>query len=129
MKHNQNSNLNKKKILIIDDETILGVSCKRILEQDNYEATYRDNPGQGLADALTGDYDLILLDLLMPEIDGIEILREISTSGIRSGVIIITGYGTDQTAIEAMKLGASDCIDKPFRPDELKTIVEKVLNQ
>ena len=99
MEHNQNSFLNKKKILIIDDETILGISCKRILEQENYEATYRDSSKQGLADALTGDYDLILLDLLMPEIEGMEILRKIRTSGIQSDVIIITGFGTVQTAV------------------------------
>ncbi len=126
MKNNQNDILNKKKILIIDDETILGISCKRILEQENYEATFRNNPKQGLADALTGDYDLIILDLLMPEIEGLEILRKIRTEGIQSDVIIITGFGTIQTAVEAMKLGASDYVNKPFMPDELKIIVKKV---
>jgi len=126
MKHNQDSFLNKKKILIIDDETILGISCKRILEKENYEATYQDSAKQGLEDALTGDYDLILLDLLMPEIEGMEILKKIKTSGIQSDVIIITGFGTVQTAVEAMKLGASDFVNKPFTPDELTIIVKKV---
>ncbi len=126
MEHNKNDFLNKKKILIIDDETVLGISCKRILEQENYEAIYRSSPKQGLADALTGNYDLILLDLLMPEIEGIEILRKLRESGIQSNVIIITGYGTVQTAVEAMKLGASDYVNKPFMPEELKIIVKKV---
>lgn len=126
MKHNQNSFPNKKKILIIDDEAILGVSCKRILEQEDYETCYQDSARKGLADALTGDFDLILLDLLMPEIEGMEILRKIRESGIQSDVIIITGYGTVETAVEAMKLGASDYINKPFMPDELRIIVRKV---
>ena len=59
--------LNKKKILIIDNESIIGISCKRILEQESYEATYCQDPRQGLVEALTGNYELILLDLLMPQ--------------------------------------------------------------
>ncbi len=80
----------------------------------------------GLKEALTGQYDLILLDLLLPEIEGMEILRSIKSKGIPSAVIIITGYGTVQTAVEAIKLGAADYISKPFSPDELIIHVNKV---
>lgn len=115
-----------KKILIIDDEPILGISCKRILEQLNFTAVYRDRSKQGLEDALSGEYDLILLDLLMPELDGMEVLRRLKAAKIETDIIIITGYGTIQTAVEAMKLGACDYVNKPFTPDELKIIVRRV---
>jgi len=117
----------KKKVLIIDNEYIIGISCKRILEQENYEATFHSVPLKGLAEALTGNYDLILLDLIMPELSGLEILQEIKSKGIASDVIIITGYATVKTAVEAIKLGAADYVSKPFTPEELKIIIEKVI--
>jgi DNA-binding NtrC family response regulator len=116
----------KKKILIIDNEAIVGISCKRILEQADYEAVYHQDPRQGLVEALTGKYDVILLDLLMPEMDGMEVLRQVKAEGILSDVIIITGYASVKTAVEALKLGASDYVSKPFMPEELKMIIEKV---
>jgi len=123
-----NLNTKRKKILIIDDESIIGISSKRILEPENYEVTFHQDPNKGLEEALTGAFDLILLDLILPEMDGMEILRRIKSAGILSEVVIITGYATVQTAVEAIKLGASDYISKPFIPDELKIIINKVLD-
>jgi DNA-binding NtrC family response regulator len=117
----------RKKVLIIDDESIIGISCKRILEHENYDATFHQDPRQGLAEALTGEYDLILLDLLMPNLDGMEILRTLREKGVTTDVIIITGYGTVKTAVEAIKLGAVDYVSKPFMPEELKIIIEKAI--
>ncbi|MFC2113639.1 sigma-54-dependent transcriptional regulator [Bacteroidota bacterium] len=116
----------KKKILIIDDEPTIGNSCKRVLAKENYEVFYQQSGRTGLKEALTGEYNLILLDLLLPEIEGMEILRSIKSKGIPSEVIIITGYATVQTAVEAIKLGAADYISKPFSPDELIIHVNKV---
>ncbi len=116
----------KRKILIIDDETAIGTGCKRVLEKENHEVTYEQNARSGLKESLTGMYDLILLDLLLPEIEGMEILRTLKSKGITSEVIIITGYATVQTAVEAIKLGAADYISKPFSPDELIIHVDKV---
>ncbi|MBU1718153.1 MAG: sigma-54 dependent transcriptional regulator [Bacteroidetes bacterium] len=118
---------NKKKVLIIDNECIIGISCKRILEQENYEATYHSEPLRGLAEALTGNYEIILLDLIMPDLDGLEILSEVKSRGITSDVIIFTGYATVKTAVEAIRLGASDYVSKPFSPEELKIIIDKVV--
>ena len=123
---NNKESLIKKKILIIDDESIIGLSCKRILQEEYYEVIYEQNPKQGLVEAMSGEYDLILLDLIMPEIEGMEILKRIKSTDIRSDVIIITGYATIQTAVEAIKLGASDYVSKPFLPEELKLIINKV---
>lgn len=123
------NNIPKKKILIIDDESIIGLSCQRILVEENYEVTYEQNPKRGLVEAMTGEYDLILLDLIMPEIEGMDILKKIKSANILSDVIIITGYATIQTAVEAIKLGASDYVSKPFLPEELKIIINKVLER
>jgi DNA-binding NtrC family response regulator len=117
----------KKRILIIDDESTIGISCKRILEQEDFEVVFQQNARNGLKEALSGEYDLILLDLLLPEIDGMEILKTIKSKGITSEVIIITGYATVQTAVEAIKLGAADYISKPFTPAELLINIEKVI--
>jgi DNA-binding NtrC family response regulator len=117
----------KKRILIIDDESTIGISCKRILEQEDFEVVFHQNARNGLKEALSGKYDLILLDLLLPEIEGMEILKTIKSKGITSEVIIITGYATVQTAVEAIKLGAADYISKPFTPAELLINIEKVI--
>ena len=116
-----------KRILIIDDEPTIGNSCKRVLMKEKFEVIYHQNGKTGLKEALTGEYDLILLDLLLPEIEGMEILRAVKSKGISSEVIIITGYGTVQTAVEAIQLGAADFISKPFSPDELIIHINKVL--
>ena len=117
----------KKKILIIDDESTIGNSCKRVLEREGYEADYLQDGRSGLKEALTREYDLILLDLLLPDIEGMEILRTLKSKEVPSEVLIITGYATVQTAVEAIKLGAADYIAKPFSPDELIIHVSKVI--
>ena len=116
----------KKRILIIDDEPAIGTSVKRVLEKENFDVTYQQNAGSGLKEALSGAYDLILLDLMLPDIEGMDILSAIKSKKIQSEVIIITGYATVQTAVEAMKLGAADYISKPFSPDELLINVNKI---
>jgi len=117
----------RKKILIIDDESTIGLSCKRVLEKENFEVVFHQNGKDGMKEAISNDFDLILLDLLLPEIEGMEILRALRSKGITSEIIIITGYATIQTAVEAMKLGAADYICKPFSPDELLININKVL--
>jgi DNA-binding NtrC family response regulator len=112
------NNIVKYRILVIDDEVVVGLSCMRILSSEKiYDVKIESEPKHGFEEALTGNYDLILLDIIMPELDGIEILRRIKEAGISSEVVIITGYATIQTAVEAIKLGAADYISKPFSPD------------
>ena len=128
MKNNQNIHSVKFRILVIDDEPIVGLSCERILSRENkYDVKFETDPKIGLKEALSGNYDLILLDIVMPEIDGMEILARVKQAGISSEIVIITGFSDLQTAIEAMKLGASDFVSKPFTPNELTIIVEKVI--
>ncbi len=117
------------RILVIDDEAVVCLSCARILSSEGYQVDCKQKAEDGLREALTGEYDIILLDLVMPDLSGLELLERLKTAGIQSEVVIITGYSTVQTAVDAMKLGAIDYVSKPFTPDELRLIVRKVLER
>ncbi|MFH1742870.1 MAG: sigma-54 dependent transcriptional regulator [bacterium] len=115
-----------QRVLVIDDEAVVCLSCERTLSPQGYAVECRQNSREGLKAALSGDYDVILLDIVMPEMDGLEVLKEIKSSGVTSEVVVITGYSTVQTAVDAMKHGATDYISKPFTPDELRVVLRKV---
>jgi len=115
------------RILVIDDEAVVCASCKRILSESGYEVRCQQNPREGLRDAVSGNYDLILLDIVMPQMEGLEVLAAVKDAGVISEVVMITGYATVETAVEAMKQGAADFLSKPFTPDELEIVVRKVL--
>jgi DNA-binding NtrC family response regulator len=114
-------------ILVIDDEAVVCASCKRILSEEGYRVQCQQDPRAGLRDAFSGVYDLILLDIVMPEMDGLEVLKELKSAGVTAQVVIITGYATVETSVEAMKQGAADYVSKPFTPDELVVVIRKVL--
>jgi len=115
-----------QRVLVIDDEATVCLSCERILSSDGYQVPCRQDPKAGLDESLSGQYDIILLDVVMPEMDGLDVLKKLKAAGVSSEVVIITGYSTVETAIEAMKQGAVDYVSKPFTPDELKIILKKV---
>jgi DNA-binding NtrC family response regulator len=115
-----------QRILVIDDEAVVGASCRRALSADGHEVEAYEDPKAGLRAALSGDYDVLLLDLIMPELGGLEILRQVKAAGVSSEVIIITGYSTVESAVEAMKQGATDYLSKPFSPDQLRMVLQKV---
>jgi DNA-binding NtrC family response regulator len=115
-----------QRILVIDDEAIVGLSCKRALAPDGHEVASYEDPKAGLQAALSGDFDVLLLDLLMPELGGLEILKQVKAAGISSEVVMITGHSSVESAVEAMKRGASDYLSKPFSPDQLRMVVKKV---
>jgi DNA-binding NtrC family response regulator len=107
------------KVLAIDDEQIVLDSVKKILTQENYEVDCFLSSREGLDHALRIDYDLVLTDIRMPEIGGMRILRDIKRAKPALPVIIITGYATVKSAVQAMQLGATNYIEKPFTPDVL----------
>jgi DNA-binding NtrC family response regulator len=113
------------KILVIDDEAVIGLSAQRTLKAEGHEVEYFPDPQAGTQAALSGEFDVLLLDLMMPGVYGMDILREIKAANIPLEVIIITGHATVETAVEAMKEGAHDFIGKPFSPNQLKVVVEK----
>ncbi len=122
----QEKPLVQQRILVIDDESIIGMSCKRTLAPDGHVVEFYDDPTAGLEAALSGDYDVILVDLMMPGISGLEVLKHIKAAGVASEVVIVTGHSTVETAVEAMKQGAADYLSKPFTPSQLKMILQKV---
>jgi len=119
----------KKKLLVIDDEQIVLNSVKKILGQTEYEVDTTLSGRQGLEWALSRSYDLVLTDVRMPDMGGMLILRDIKKSKPSLPVIIITGYATVQTAMQAMKLGAAEYVEKPFTPDQLLRAVKTAVDQ
>ena len=115
-----------RRILVIDDEASIGLSCKRILGRHGHDVQAYDDPQTGLQAALVGDFDVLLVDLVMPEIDGLEILKRVKAAGVSCEVVIITGYSTVESAVEAMKQGAADYLSKPFSPSQLEMVLQKV---
>ena len=115
------------RILVIDDEKSVCISCKKILAEEHHEVDYECSALDGLSRAIEQDYDLLLLDLKMPEMSGMEFLELIKKEKPDATVVIITGYATIQTSIEAIKKGAFDYVPKPFTPEELLVTVGKAL--
>jgi len=117
----------KGKILVIDDERSVCISCQRILEEEGYRVDYTLSGEEGVAQAIAGNWEIVLLDLLLPDLPGMEALARIRAERPEQAIIIITGYATIQTSIEAIKRGALDYIPKPFTPEELSLSVAKAL--
>lgn len=112
-------------VLVIDDEPVVGLTCKRVLTSAECQVDVFQDSRLGIEAALGDRYDLILLDVVMPQANGIDLLRQIRAANVRSEVIIITGHATIEMAVEAMKAGAADYLCKPFSPDELRLVVQK----
>jgi DNA-binding NtrC family response regulator len=119
--------MNKGRVLIIDDEDIVRTSCHRILEPEGYSVKTADNGRAGFALLKNHAFDLVITDLMMPDMDGIDVLRKIKETWPDTEVIIMTGYGTVKTAVRAMKTGVFDYIEKPFTPEDLLSLTAKAL--
>lgn len=119
----------RKKVLVIDDEQIVLDSMVKILGSEGYDVTTASESAKGLSFALEDLFDLVITDIRMPVIGGMRILRDIKRSSPSTPVMIITGYATTQSAVQAMKLGAADYIEKPFAPDMLIATVKNVIEK
>ena len=116
------------KILVVDDEEIVLLSCERVLSEEGYEVQTRLHAKEGLALLAEEPFDLVLVDLKMPGMDGLEFLRLVKQSHPSLSLIMITGFSTVESAVEAMKAGAVDYLPKPFTPDQLAVVVKKALD-
>ena len=119
--------MSKPKILVIDDEEIVRISCKKCLTPEGYDVTVAGTGLEGLRLTEANHYDLILTDLKMPDMDGMEFLMTMKESQPETKVIMITGYSTVEHAEKAIRLGAYNYIEKPFTPDTLITAVKAAL--
>jgi DNA-binding NtrC family response regulator len=120
--------MEKGKVLAIDDEDIVLKSVKKILAEENYEVDVSSSGRQGIDWAIDRPYDVVLTDIRMPDIGGMRVLRDIKRAKPSLAVIMITGYASVQSAVQAMKLGAADYLEKPFTPDQLLKAVASALD-
>lgn len=118
----------QKTILIVDDEEALREALVKILEDDGYEVIAAESGERAIE--ILHDYpvDLMLTDIRMPGMSGIDLLKKVREIHHTLGVIILTGYGEIESYIEAMHFGALEYVSKPFKMNELKFIVNKLLN-
>ena len=113
------------RILLIDDEEIVLESCIAILEGEGYELTTASDGTRGLALLLEIRPDIVVVDLKMPGLSGFDVLERIREADPTMVTLVMTGYATVQSAVEAMKQGAYDFLPKPFTPDEFRLIVRR----
>ncbi|MFC1763580.1 sigma-54-dependent transcriptional regulator [Planctomycetota bacterium] len=116
-------------ILVIDDEESMRDSCRQALARNGNRVAVAQDGSKGLSMLEAESFDLVILDLKMPGLSGMEVLKRIRQYDPDAIVIVITGYATVESAVEAMKRGAYDFIPKPFTPDSLRAIVKRALDR
>ncbi len=116
-----------KNILVTEDDAKMRNGLVEILKEEGYNVDSAETGQKGLEKIREKDYDVVLTDLIMPVMGGMELLRNIKQIRPMTSVIIITAFGTIENAVEAIKVGASDYITKPFKIDEVQTKIRKVL--
>ena len=117
------------KILIVDDETNVRLNYRITLETEGYEVFEAVSAANALEELLERSFDLAILDMRMPGMDGLELLAKMREVGITVPAMIVTAYSDVPHAVQAMKLGAIDFLQKPLRPEELRRIVAEILKR
>lgn len=118
-----------KKVLVIDDEQIVLDSISKILKDEDCEVEVSLSGREGLDKALHKHYDVVLTDIRMPDIGGMRVLRDIKRAKPSLPVVMITGYATVQSAVQAMKLGAMEYLEKPFTPEKIIEVVNTAVHK
>jgi DNA-binding NtrC family response regulator len=116
-------------ILIVDDEQVVRDSLVHWFTEEGYEVEARDSAPDALSRLASREIDLVIADIRMPGMDGIELLEKIKSEQLDTSVIMMTGYASVETAVRALKHGAFDYITKPFDPDDLSVVVRNALEQ
>ena len=117
------------RILLVDDEEIVLRSCQRILRDGDYEIDVAREGLAALGMVNENDYDVLILDIMMPKMDGMEVLRRVKEARPDIDVIMITGLHDIETAVKAMKFGALDYLPKPFEPEDLQLLVSRAFDR
>lgn len=115
----------KEKVLVVEDDPIVSKSCERILKGAGFDVVNAYSGRDGISKLEQSSYGLVLTDLKMPDINGIELIRWIKKSKIDTNIVIITGYPSQETIKEALNLGIIDYIPKPFTPNILIDVVSR----
>jgi two-component system response regulator PilR (NtrC family) len=117
------------RILVVDDEQGMRDFLSIMLKKEGYDVVAAENGEHALKAVHAEIYDLVITDVKMPKVDGIEVLRTVKEVSPETVVIVITAFATTDTAVQAMKLGAYDYITKPFKVEEIKLIIQKALEK
>ncbi|GBE55381.1 transcriptional regulatory protein ZraR [archaeon BMS3Bbin15] len=116
-------------ILIVDDDREICSILKEILEEEGYHVDYVTSGDEALIEIDKGNYDIVITDLIMPKISGMDFLSYVKRYKPGIEIIMITAFGSIENAVEAMKRGASDYIEKPFKLKDIKTSIKRVLEE
>jgi DNA-binding NtrC family response regulator len=117
----------KKAILVVDDEITVCKSVRSALIQENYDIDLALSGEEALQKEQVKKYDVMIVDLMMPGISGLDLLKSIKTTNPEVQVIMVTGYPTMKNTLQAMQIGAFDFLPKPFLPADLRSLVAKAL--
>ncbi len=120
---------NNSKIFLLDDEELIVSMLSRSLKKQGYNVMAETRPVEVLEKIRTWAPDIVMLDVNMPETNGLDILQEIKDKGIDTEVIMLTADDTAETAVKAMKIGATDYLTKPLNIEEVKIVIEKILEK
>lgn len=118
----------KIKILVVDDEVSIREFLEIMLTREGFEVTAVDSPKKALQLLSSSSYKVVVTDIAMPEMNGIDLLTQIKQINYETAVIIMTAFGSTESAVEAMKLGANDYLTKPFQISEMKLAIQSALN-
>lgn len=118
-----------KRILVVDDEQIMLDSLKQNLEEENYKVDTASNGADGIENFDRTAHHLVICDLLLPDMDGMEVLKHVRNSAPNTEVIVITGYGSVQRAVEATQAGAFDFVEKPFEFEKISVVIRNAFKQ
>lgn len=116
-------------ILLIDDEPIVGQRLKTGLEKMGCRVEVSRDPEASLQRIRENPFDVVITDIMMPEVDGMQVLQTVKETNPEACVIIITGFATSELARESMEKGAYDMIAKPFKPADLRAMVARAVNE
>ena len=119
--------MDRGRILAIDDEPNIRLLIQNEFQLEGFEVTIAKDGEEGLALFDQQTFDIVLLDIKLPRMSGIEVLRRLKRKAPLTEVFMITGYGDIKTAVESLKLGAREYITKPFKLDELITLVKELI--
>ncbi|NOQ84543.1 MAG: response regulator [Myxococcales bacterium] len=117
------------RVLVVDDDQAILEFMETFLTKDGFEVTTLANPKDAPGEVKEGGYHLVVLDLMMPGLGGVEVLEQIRRVDSDVAVVIFTGYPSLDTAVQSMKLDAVDYLKKPFNPDEFREVLDRVMRK
>ena len=117
------------RVLVVDDDKAICEYMETFLAKDGFEVKTLNDPSSAPDEVKNGGYHLVVLDLMMPKLDGLQVLERIRKVDNDVAVVIFTGYPSLETAVQSMKLDAVDYLKKPFNPEEFRVVVDRVMRK